>query len=1006
MTGRAARAVGKFVRRFRLVSLLAWIAFAAGVNVAVPQLETVIAGSTTPVVPESAPSFQALLTMDKAFGGAGAKSVAFVVLVNENGLSQADQDYYGNLVGTLRADHTHVAGVQDFVSVPELKTALASEDGKAIYIPVGLRGAAGSAAAAEDIGFLRTSAAVGRPADLVVSVTGATATISDLFVAVEANIAPITLITVVLIAVILLVIYRSAITAAIALATIGVALAVARGVSAFFGLHVFDVSTVTASFLTAVVLGAGTDYGVFLISRYHELRRNGVAPQEAVRTAAAKVKHVIIASALTVAGASACMAFAEVGVLRTTGPAIAVSVLITSVTALTLTPALLGIAARFGWAEPPRTRTGRFWPVVGTTVVRRPGVVLLTGLLVLGGLAALYPFQRTNFDERAMQPATTESNVGYRALADHFPANEVLPGYLILAADHDLRNPRDLAALEHAAASVAKVPGVATVRGVTRPFGTPLDAASLGRQVGEVGQQLADAGKQVEASKEGAGKLSGGAAQVAEGADRLADGARKGLTGLDEIINGLQAGGKGLADLESGAAQGHDGATKLAGGAQQLATALRTAHDQTAVAVEGLRMASEALAGDVLCGLDPICAQVRQGIDEIYRAERDQLLPGLLKAAEGADALAKGGTDLASGLLQIQNGIVAAHTGVDQLATAQQRLKDGLGQLADGADKVADGANRVSDGSKEAGQSAQQFTEGLERAASFLLTTSKEAGDPAIGGFYLPAGAIDDPRLALARNYYLSADGRTARLMVLDSTDPFGAESAERVDVLKDTVAMALRGTSMENSQVLATGPAAVNADADRLIEQDFALVALIALACVLLILVLLLRSIVAPLYVLLSVVLSYAAAIGLSVLVWQELIGVDLEWTVPVITFVVLVAVGADYNILLMTRISEEAANGDREGIRRAVVLTGGVITSAGVIFAASFLAMLSADVVSLAQAGFTIAAGLLLDTFVVRTLVVPSIATLLGRHSWWPSKAGRGEPTAHDDAVVPSAT
>lgn len=966
--------------RFRLLSLLVWIGIAAGINLAVPQLETVIAGSSVPVVPESAPSSRALVAMDEAFGNANAKAVAFVVLVNEKGLTQADQDYYRDLVGKLRADRDHVAGVQDFLSLPELKSALAAEDGKAWYVPVGLHGGAGSAEAASDIAFLRATAAEGRPADLLVSVTGATATISDLFVSVEESILPITVLTVVLIAIILFGIYRSPVTVMIALSTIGVALAVARGVTAFLGEHLFSVSTVTASFLTAVVLGAGTDYGVFLISRYHELRRAGVEPQAAVRTAAAKVKHVIVASAATVAAACACMGFAELGVFSTTGPAIATSVVVTLVTALTLTPALLGIAARFGWAEPPRGRSGRFWPVVGKAVERRPGAVLVLGLVLLGVMAAFYPLQRTNFDERAMQPETTESNVGYRILAEHFPSNEVVPGYLVIAADHDLRNPGDLAALEHAAAGAAKVPGVATVRGVTRPFGTPLDVASLGTQVGQVGQELSDAGTKVEQTKKDADVLSGGAKQVAEGADRLADGARDGLSGIDTIITGLQDGGKGLAELETGAARGYDGATALVSGAQELAAALRVAHTQTSVAVDGLRLASEALAGDLLCGLDPVCARVRQGIDEIYRAQRDQLLPGLLRAAEGADALAKGNTDLANGLRQIQEGIGVAHAGVDQLTSAQQRLKEGLGGLVDGLDKVADGANQVSDGSKQAGQTAQQFVEGLDRAAAFLLSASKDAADTSVGGFYLPAGAIDDPRLALARNYYLSADGRTARLVVLDGTDPFGAEAIARVDAVKDAVRTALRGTSMENSEVLATGPAAVNADADRLIKRDFALVASIALLCVLLILVLLMRSFLAPLYVLLSVVLSYAAAMGASVLVWQELVGVDLEWTVPLITFVVLVAAGADYNILLMTRIRELAPNADRAGIRQAVVLTGGVITSAGVIFAASFFAMMSSDVVTLAQAGFTIGTGLLLDTFVVRALVVPSMATLFG--------------------------
>ena len=125
--------------------------------------------------------------------------------------------------------------------------------------------------------------------------------------------------------------------------------------------------------------------------------------------------------------------------------------------------------------------------------------------------------------------------------------------------------------------------------------------------------------------------------------------------------------------------------------------------------------------------------------------------------------------------------------------------------------------------------------------------------------------------------------------------------------------------------------------------------------------------------------------------LVWQVWLDTPLEWTVPTIAFVLLVAVGADYNLLLMKRVREEAPDGSRDGIARAAAATGGVITAAGVIFAASMFAMMSGSVTTLVADGFTIGAGLLLDTFVVRTLVVPASAALLGPLLWPdPSRVG----------------
>jgi RND superfamily putative drug exporter len=169
---------------------------------------------------------------------------------------------------------------------------------------------------------------------------------------------------------------------------------------------------------------------------------------------------------------------------------------------------------------------------------------------------------------------------------------------------------------------------------------------------------------------------------------------------------------------------------------------------------------------------------------------------------------------------------------------------------------------------------------------------------------------------------------------------------------------------------------------------EDFALVAAVTLATVFLILVLMLRGVLIALLLLASVVLSYASAVGLGVLVWQVLLEQPLDWWVPVNAFVLLVAVGADYNMLLMKRVREEAPDGSRLGIARAVSSTGGVITAAGLIFAASMFAMMFGSITSLAQLGFTVGMGLLLDTFIVRTLIVPACATLLGPRLWWPER------------------
>ena len=165
-----------------------------------------------------------------------------------------------------------------------------------------------------------------------------------------------------------------------------------------------------------------------------------------------------------------------------------------------------------------------------------------------------------------------------------------------------------------------------------------------------------------------------------------------------------------------------------------------------------------------------------------------------------------------------------------------------------------------------------------------------------------------------------------------------------------------------------------------------------------------LLRSVVAPLYLVGSVVISYLSAIGIGVLFFQVILWQQLHWSILGLAFVVLVAVGADYNMLLASRLRDESPRGVRPGVIRTVRSTGGVITAAGLIFAASMFGLLFSSIGIVIQGGFVIAVGILLDTFVVRTITVPAIAALVGRANWWPSQVEARPSTPRAPAGQPS--
>jgi RND superfamily putative drug exporter len=985
MTNPRPSLADRVVRRSGWV-LLFWLVAIAGLNAAVPQIEAVIAQDPSSFVPEDAPSMAAFSDMDRLFGTGESHSVVFAVAERDGGLTRADRKWLRGLAVRLGHD-PRVSQVPD-LSQPGLLPALTSRDGEAAYLQVGLPGFTGSPPAAEQLAYVRATTERHRPDGLAVAVTGPPATIADMQHEIEHSILRITLVTVGLIALILMLIYRSVAVTAVVLTFIGAALGLSRALTAWFGLHVFHVSTFTASFLTAVVLGAATDYAIFLLSRYHELRREGVEPRVAAARATTKVGSVIVGSALTVVLASATMLLAQIGIFRTTGPAVAVGVAATLLLSMTLLPAMIALAGVRGWLEPRPARAESRWAALSALVVGRPGRVLVAGLVPLLLLAAFYPLLDPTYDERSAQPDSTESNVGYALLADHYPPNEVVADYVLVTADHDLRNPKDLAALEQAAASVARTEGVESVRSVTRPLGAPISQASLGYQFSRAGQALGGAASRVSVGADQSQALEDGAGQLHEGAGQLAGGADQAVEGASRLLGGVQELAAGLQRLEDGSADAVGGARQLRAGAEALADGLDSGYQQVRVAVDGLGQAYAALKQSPICGLDPYCSGARDGIGQICAGERDQLLPGLRDAAAAARRISAGAGSLKDGLAQLQSGLDRASAGAARISAGQQTMRDKLGQLADGADQLVDGSEQVAGGTQQVSGAMDELGDGLTHAASYLRRTGAEADGPAMSGFYLPTRVLDDPRFALAKGLFVSRDGHAARMIVLGESDGFGNAAARRTDDLMRAAADGLRGTRLADARLSASGLPTVNADLARLSQADFNLVASVSLLAVFLILLVLLRSLVAAAFLLATVALSYAAAIGLGVLTWQLWLGIPLDWTVPAIAFVLLVAVGADYNMLLMKRIRDESPDGSPAGIGRALTATGGVITSAGVIFAASMAAMMAGSVSTLAQIGFTIGMGLLLDTFIVRTLVVPSFATLLGRRVWWPSR------------------
>ncbi len=229
---------------------------------------------------------------------------------------------------------------------------------------------------------------------------------------------------------------------------------------------------------------------------------------------------------------------------------------------------------------------------------------------------------------------------------------------------------------------------------------------------------------------------------------------------------------------------------------------------------------------------------------------------------------------------------------------------------------------------------------------------------------------------------YVSDDGTSYRLEVV-LADAIGESGFDTVNSIRDVLT-----EYQGDGDAVVSGFTVVYADIQEIMNRDMYRAFGFVLAGVFLVLLLMLRSAVAPIYLIATVLLSFTCTLGLTSLFFDLVMGVErLSWLLPMFMFVFLVALGIDYSIFLFGRIKEEVAyHGIREGVHIAVARTGAIITSAGIILAGTFAGMMAGEIAFLAQLGFAVAIGVLIDTFVVRTILDPALATLFGRWTWWP--------------------
>jgi RND superfamily putative drug exporter len=919
--------IARTIHRFSIPIILVWLAIDVLMGIGVPPLEQVAKEHSLSMSPIDAPSFKAMTRMGADFKESNSDSVAMIVLEGQQPLGDDAHRYYDRLIRQLTDDPKHVQHIQNFWGDSLTAGAAQSADGKAAYVQMSLAGNMGQDSANQSVQAVQDI--VNRtpaPRGVKAYITGPAAFAADMVSSGNKTVVRITAVSVAVICIMLFLVFRSIVTVILLLLMVGIELQVARGIVAFLGdRQIVGLTTYAVSLLASIGLAAGTDYGIFFFGRYQEARQAGEDRQTAYYTTYRGVAKVVLASGITIAGAVFCLSFTRLPYFQPLGVPCAVGILVAVAVALTLVPAVLTVGSRFGLFEPKRKISARRWRRVGTAIVRWPAPIFAaTCAVALVGLLTL-PGYKPSYNDQRYIPKDIPANQGYAAAERHFTQSRMMmPDILLIEADHDMRDPADFLVLNKLAKAVFAVPGISMVQSITRPEGTQIAHTSIPFML-----SMSQAGQS------------------------------QNMQFLKDRMNDLGTQADKLATTISLMQRMYDLMQQLNNTTHRTITATKEINaitdelrDHIADFEDFWRPIRSYFYWEKHCYDIPICWSLRSiwdtldGVDEI-----SDKMKSLVKDLDQLDVL------MPQMATQFPPMIATMHS----MRTMMLTMHSTMSGMFDQMDNSSNNATAM--------------------GKAFDIAKNDDS-------FYLPPEVFKNKDFQRVMNVFFSPNGKAVRMLILQSGDPATTEGISRVEAINIAAEEALKGTPLEDAKIYLAGAAATVKDLVDGSKYDLIIAGIAALCLIFLIMLIVTRSFVAALVIVGTVALSLGASYGLSVLVWQYILGIQINFVVLAMSVIILLAVGSDYNLLLVSRMKEEIRAGINTGIIRAMGGTGKVVTSAGLVFAFTMMSMLASALVVIGQVGTTIGLGLLFDTLVVRAFMTPSIAALLGRWFWWPQQ------------------
>jgi putative drug exporter of the RND superfamily len=1025
--------------------LIAWIALIAVLFMTAPNMEKLVREKGQINVPNGYSSTLAeeILNDVQSSETSGNDLQTALVFHSDKKLTREEFDAAEKAVHQLE-DNKSELGITSILShfnQEELKEQLVSEDGKTILVSLNV-----TADGREGKEITKDLYEALDGVELEHYYTGNWLIAEDLVTNSQEGLKKTEGITVVFILIVLLLVFKSAIAPIIPLVTVGFSYLAAQSITAILVDKVnFPLSTFTQIFLVAVLFGIGTDYCILLLSRFKEEMSKNDSVVEAIVITYKNAGKTVFFSGLAV-----MIGFASIGfstfVLYQSAAAVAIGVALLLLALFTVVPFFMAVLGKkLFWPSKGKLEhsESRIWGFAGKFALARPLIALL--IVAAISVPALFTYDGDlSFNSLEEIGDDFNSIKGFNLISDGFGPGESMPTQIVIKNDDVMNTSEYIALTEKISQELSKISDVDSVRSVTRPTGETIDELYISEQVkslenglgqGNDGIQkissgLAEAGSQLAANQPkmeeatdgiselitGTNQLQTGMGTIQDNLTKIEDGLKQGAAGSTQVKEGLEliktksaevlAGSKQLLE---GYNQAAGGLATLAGNYEQVAKGVSELHDTLMatnqyftnletdysdigqnenyqaikMTILGSQAATAELAGsinqlntgllDAQGGIQFANSKFSEAIagqEELVIGMED-LLKGLTEIETGLYTMGNGQGQIVDGLPQFTSGLSGVNNGQQQILTGFEDMSGQITQLTDGLTQSADGLNQVSDG--------------LSSAQEYLAGVSKQEKS----GFYIPQEVLNGNDFKQALDVYMSKDRKVMTLDVIFNKNPYSNEALNRIPEIKETVKRVVKDTKLENAEVAVGGVSSMHHDLDEISQADYSRTVVLMLIGITLILIILFRSIIMPLYLIGSLILTYYTSMAIAEAIFVNWLGyTGISWAVPFFAFVILIALGIDYSIFLMDRFNEFKHMPVEQAILEAMKKMGTVIISAAIILGGTFAAMMPAGVLSLLEIAAILLIGLFLYALVILPLFVPVMVKTFGEANWWPFK------------------